>query len=96
MQCTVLGDTVNLAARVEQLTKEYHSQFLITDKTYEAIKGSNEFKTRLVDFVAVKGKDVAVKLYEVLNAEIDERRKLKESYTRKFTAWFGFVFFTSI
>lgn len=79
MQCTVLGDTVNLAARIEQLTKVYHSQLLIGERSYEAIKESDEFSTRLVDYVAVKGKDTAVKLYEVLDAEYDKRRKLKES-----------------
>ena len=37
------------------------------------------YSVRLVDRVAVKGKDFAVRLYEVLDAETDERRKAKES-----------------
>ncbi|MBT8191673.1 MAG: GAF domain-containing protein, partial [Bacteroidia bacterium] len=83
MQCTVLGDTVNLAARIEQLTKVYHSQFLIGEQSYEAIKETGEFSTRMVDYVAVKGKGMAVKSYEIINAEIDERRALKEATREK-------------
>ena len=79
IQCTVLGDTVNLASRIEQLTKYYDCQFLIGEETFEQIKSEDEFSLRLVDFVAVKGKDQAVKIYEVLNALGDERRRLREA-----------------
>jgi predicted ATPase/class 3 adenylate cyclase len=78
IQCTVLGDTVNLASRIEQLTKYYDSQFLIGEKTFKHVHSEQEFSLRMVDYVAVKGKDQAIKLYEVLNAESDERRLLKE------------------
>ncbi|MEG3641598.1 AAA family ATPase [Magnetococcus sp. PR-3] len=78
MQCTVLGDTVNLASRVEQLTKPYRANFLIGEQTYRAVQNSGEFSIRMVDCVAVKGKSQAIKLYEVLNAESPERRAAKE------------------
>ena len=78
IQCAVLGDTVNLASRIEQLTKSYQSQFLIGEKTYDSIKDNPEFSLRMVDYVAVKGKDHAVKIYEVLNAEEDQIRRQKE------------------
>jgi predicted ATPase/class 3 adenylate cyclase len=79
MQCSVLGDTVNLASRVEQLTRVYDAQFLITGNTLHALEHPAAFSTRIVDCVAVKGKAIAVKLYEVLDAETDERRSLKEA-----------------
>lgn len=79
MQCSVLGDTVNLASRIEQLTKLYGSQFLIGEQTYQALTNPDAFSIRLVDYVAVKGKATAVKLYEVLDAETDNRRAGKEA-----------------
>jgi predicted ATPase/serine/threonine protein kinase/class 3 adenylate cyclase len=79
MQCSVLGDTVNLASRIEQLTKVYGSHFLIGERTYLSLKNPTAFSIRMVDYVAVKGKEAAVKLYEVLDAEKPERRAAKEA-----------------
>ncbi len=96
IQCTVLGDTVNLASRIEQLTKYYDCQFLIGEKTFKEIQSEKEFSLRIVDYVAVKGKDQAIKIYEVLNAETDERRALKEKtkpmLTAGLDAYFGMEF----
>jgi hypothetical protein len=79
MQCSVLGDTVNLAARIEQLNKVYGSQLLISEHTMSALEEPGVFSIRLVDYVAVKGKHKAVKLYEVLDAENEARRLAKEA-----------------
>lgn len=79
MQCSVLGDTVNLASRIEQLTRVYDAQFLISERTYAALQNPEAFSVRMVDCVAVKGKEAAVNLYEVLDAENDERRRAKEA-----------------
>ncbi len=79
MQCSVLGDTVNLASRIEQLTRVYDAQFLIAENTFKALEHPSGFSTRMVDCVAVKGKAIAVHLYEVLDAETDERRAAKEA-----------------
>ncbi|HSF45014.1 MAG TPA: adenylate/guanylate cyclase domain-containing protein, partial [Chitinophagaceae bacterium] len=78
MQCSVLGDNVNLASRIEQLTRTYDAQCLISEQTYGSLENQNAFSMRLVDRVAVKGKGLAVKLYEILDAEPDERRRVKE------------------
>lgn len=78
MQCSVLGDTVNLASRIEQLTKFYGAQFLIGEDTYNGLDMKQSFSLRQVDRVAVKGKGKAVRLYEVLDAENQERRLKKE------------------
>ena len=79
MQCSVLGDTVNLASRIEQLTKAYGARFLIGENTHTALADPGAFSLRLVDYVAVKGKADAIRLYEVLDAEDAERRAMKEA-----------------
>lgn len=60
---TVIGDNVNLASRIESLTKSYGVTILITESTYEQVK--DEVETRFVNEVIVKGKTSSVKIYEV-------------------------------
>jgi class 3 adenylate cyclase len=79
LTCTVLGDTVNLASRIEQLTKVYRAPFLIGEHTYQSLGDAGKFSIRMVDHVAVKGKQNAIALYEVLDAEAPERRAAKEA-----------------
>lgn len=70
---TVLGDSVNLASRLEGLTKFYGLKLLIGEDTYAGLDG---YLCRLIDKVKVKGKEHAVNAYEPLclksdvNAEI--------------------------
>lgn len=61
---TIIGDNVNLASRMEGLTKQYGAQILISHATYIQLKG--EYKIRPIDLVEVKGKNEAVEIYEVL------------------------------
>jgi class 3 adenylate cyclase len=75
IQCSVIGDTVNLASRIEQLTKIYRGRFLISTSTFRSLTGLHEI--RMVDRVAVKGKDAAIEVYEVIEAESSERRTAK-------------------
>ena len=85
MEGSVISDAVNLAARLEELTKLYKSKILISDDTLKRLK-TDMFVTRLVDFVAVKGRNSAVKVYEVLNAEqekiLNVRLKTLEIFSR--------------
>jgi adenylate cyclase len=60
---TVIGDTVNLASRVEGLTKQYACDILITEFTYEELGG--EVPCLPIDEVKVKGKDIPVKIFKV-------------------------------
>jgi len=61
---TVIGDDVNLASRIEGLTKVYGCDILVSDATFREIDSS--FICRVVDCVRVKGKERSIKLYEVL------------------------------
>lgn len=77
LQCSVVGDSVNLASRIEQLTKLYGARLLISCSTFDALAEPHKFELRQVDCVAVKGKRTAVTLYEVLDAEAPARRAAK-------------------
>jgi adenylate cyclase len=62
---TVLGDNVNLAARLEAINKEYGTKIIISEPTYLAIK--DHFICREIDKVRVKGKQIPVKIYELID-----------------------------
>ncbi|TGM48639.1 HAMP domain-containing protein [Leptospira biflexa] len=61
---TMMGDTVNLAARLEAAGKDYGVNILITDPIQEKIQG--EMVTRYVDLVRVKGKNEPVRIHELI------------------------------
>ena len=66
MDYTVIGDAVNLAARLESATKQYSSNLLISETTYEKITEDMQKSFRKVDIVTAKGKTLPVSIYEGL------------------------------
>jgi adenylate cyclase len=64
---TIIGDNVNLTARLESLNKYYSTNIIISETTYEIIK--NEIKCRILDYVIVKGKTKPIKIFEPLNVD---------------------------
>jgi class 3 adenylate cyclase len=76
MDFTSIGDTVNLAARLEGANKTYGTKSLITETVYEKIKGS--FLCREIDLMTVKGKTQPVRIYEVLQERRAAAPKLEE------------------
>ena len=62
---TVMGDMVNLAARLEGANKPYGTYLMISETTLTDLNGACD--VRELDLVAVKGKDKAVRVFEVLD-----------------------------
>ena len=84
MDTTVISDSVNLASRVENLTKTYGVPLIITEETLHALKNPGETTVRRIDRVLVQGRSQAVVLYEVLDAEEPSDRRAKLSSLRDF------------
>jgi adenylate cyclase len=62
---TILGDSVNLASRLEAINKIYHTNTIISENTYELAK--NDIISRNLDIVAVKGKKEGVAIHELID-----------------------------
>ncbi len=76
---TVISDAVNLAARLEGLTKIYGGSVIISEDTLTKLRESGNYEYRFLDVVKVKGKKKAVYIFEVLNGEPERCRDLKKS-----------------
>ncbi|HIK33987.1 MAG TPA: response regulator [Oscillatoriales cyanobacterium M59_W2019_021] len=77
MDGTVIGDAVNLASRVEGLTKYYGASLLISDRTFFALRTPEKYDLRAIDRVTVKGKSEKVSVFEVFSADPENVRSLK-------------------
>ena len=75
MDFTSIGDTVNLAARLEGTNKEYGTKTLLTSAVYDKVKDT--FICREVDLVTVKGKTQPVRIFELLNESKSTNEKLE-------------------
>jgi len=64
LEYTAIGDAINLGARLESLTKDYKANIIISETTYALVR--NQFVTRELGEVTVKGKTRPVKIYAVL------------------------------
>jgi len=72
---TVLGDAVNLASRLEGLTKRYGASIVVGEATRQAVSG---MVFRELDRVRVKGKDESVAIFEPIGPEADVAQQKAE------------------
>jgi len=70
MDYTLIGDGVNLASRLESACKAYSAQILISENTFNRLRGT--YRIRNIDQVVVKGKTEPVGVYEVLDHHTEE------------------------
>ncbi|MGK5093739.1 adenylate/guanylate cyclase domain-containing protein [Deltaproteobacteria bacterium TL4] len=72
MDTTVLGDTVNLAARLESLSKHYNASILISSEIVRMLTHTWNYQLRELDLVRVKGRRQPVGVYEVFDTDLPE------------------------
>lgn len=69
MEGTVISDAVNLASRLENLTKQYGVRILLSAAMLERLEGGEQYHLRHLDIVRVKGKQQAVSVYDLFDAD---------------------------
>ncbi len=90
MEGSVISDAVNIAARLESLTKIYKTPLLVSEETLLKIENL-KVETRLIDKVAVKGKEKPILVHEVLNGEspylIDAKISMLTNFKKGFNLY---------
>ncbi|MCB0155961.1 MAG: response regulator [Anaerolineae bacterium] len=73
MEGTVISDTVNVAARLEGLTKLYGAATLVSEQALFSLDQPTKYRFRYLDKVKVKGKQAAVSIFEILDGNAEEQ-----------------------
>ncbi len=77
MDSTVIGDAVNLTARLEEATKTYHAPLIISQNTLYDLVDPGKYDIRFLDRIRVKGKSQPLSIYEVFDNDPEELRNSK-------------------
>jgi two-component system sensor histidine kinase ChiS len=77
MESAVIGDPVNLASRLQGLTRQYNAQILGSEHLLRQIPDMSQYAYREVDIVQVKGKTEAVAVYEFIDGDPEPVRSQK-------------------
>ena len=88
MNYTVVGDSVNLASRLESINSVYGTEIIVSATTYQQV--ADHFLFRPLDIVTVKGKTQGVLIYELVGENGDtspERVELCQTFTEGYDAY---------
>ncbi len=77
MQGTVISDAVNIAARLERLTRLYGASIVISADMFQRVNQRERYQHRFVDKVQVNGKRAPVSVYEIFDADEEPQRAAK-------------------
>ena len=77
LQCTVISDAVNLASRLENLTKTYKSTLIISEETFLNLTDPYQNIIRFLDNIKVKGRTERVNIFEVFDCDEPQIREKK-------------------
>ncbi len=84
MEGTVISDAVNLASRIEAMTKSYDVNLLISEHTYHTLKHVKDYHIRFLDRVLVKGKNQPQSVYEIFSADEPAMKEAKSKTIKIF------------
>lgn len=77
MEGDALSDNVNLTSRLEGLTKFYDVDMIISEPVFRCLKHPNQYQTRFLDKVKVRGKQKPIAVYEVFDGQPDHAMQAK-------------------
>lgn len=86
MDGTVIADAVNVASRIEGLTKYFGAAIMVSESVRAALDDPEAYAMRYLGRVAVKGKRHGVGIYEVLDGDAPARRAMKLAHAAAFDA----------
>lgn len=88
---TIIWDNVNLGSRLEGINKFYGTTICMSEDTVDRISKKERFAYRLMDQITVKGKEKAVKIYELI-AKLDNIDETTREYIKQFEWALEFYF----
>ncbi|MBS1198388.1 MAG: signal transduction histidine kinase [Proteobacteria bacterium] len=83
MDSTVISDAVNLASRLEGVTKNYGASIVVSEAIISRLPSSADFDVRFLDKIQVKGKKEPVVIYEIFDADPEAVRQCKRDLAEK-------------
>jgi len=92
MESTVIADAVNLASRLEGLTKVYGAGIIVSGAIIDRLDEPKKYNYRFVDRVTVKGKRNAVSVFEVYDTETEQSIVLKQQTAEVFQEALNFYY----
>lgn len=78
-EATVISDAVNLASRLQSISKAFNIGIVISESTFLQLTSLVEYRYRFIGKVRVKGKNIPISVFEIFNGQLDEivEKKLK-------------------
>lgn len=73
IETSVLGDAVNIASRLEGLTKKYGSSILLSDAAFRQLQSPDEYKSRFAGYIKIVGKEKEIGVWEVYDGDNEKR-----------------------
>ena len=92
MESTVIADAVNLASRLEGLTKVYGAGIIVSGAIIDRLDDPKKYNYRFVDRVTVKGKRNAVSVFEIYDTETEQSIVLKQQTAEVFQEALNFYY----
>ena len=91
MESTVLGNTVNIASRIEGLTKSFGASIIISKTTMDLIQDSYKYQYRNLGLIEIRGIQNKIQLFEFFDGDEEEIRILKFKTIENFNRAFNFI-----